>query len=90
MVSVSITSGSGPGAVSSISAAVTSSEGRAARFTTLTARFAVISFFGKYLMRIFSANSFEIELDGTLTSTPSRRTSSINRLVSSFSSLARS
>ena len=61
-----------------------------ARFTTLTARLTAVSFFGKYLFRIFSASSLETEFDGTLTSTPSRRTSSMSRFVSSFSSLARS
>ena len=55
-----------------------------------TARLTAASFFGKYLSRIFSASSFEMEFEGTLTSTPSRRTSSIRRLVSIFRSLARS
>src|SRR5256714_9015885 len=53
-------------------------------------RLAAVSFLGKYLSRIFSASSFEMEFEGTLTSTPSRRTSSIRRLVSIFRSFARS
>ena len=47
-------------------------------------------FLGKVLVANFSASSFEIEFEGTLTSTPSRRTSSIRRLVSIFRSLAKS
>src|SRR5258706_8353050 len=58
--------------------------------TILTVRLTAASFLGNYLSRIFSASSFEIEFEGTLTSTPSRRTSSIRRLVSIFRSLARS
>src|SRR6266851_690618 len=84
------TSASGSVATSAVSNAGASSTVRSARLTTRTPRFAVVSFLGKYLFRIFSANSFETELEGTLTSTPSRRTSSMSRLVSSFSSLARS
>ena len=64
--------------------------GRAAFLTMRTARLTATSFLGKYLSRIFSASSFEMEFEGTLTSTPSRRTSSIRRLVSIFRSLARS
>ena len=81
---------SGSTASSNSGARASSTTGRAARFTTLMVRFTAVSFLGKYFVRIFSANSFEIELDGTLTSTPSRRTSSISRLVSSLSSLAKS
>ena len=81
--------GSATKATSAASAGA-SSTARSARLTTRTPRFTAVSFLGKYLLRIFSANSLETELEGTLTSTPSRRTSSMSRLVSSFSSLARS
>jgi uncharacterized membrane protein len=67
-----------------------SASGWAIFLMTLTARGADASFLGKYLLRILSANSLETELEGTLTSTPSRRTSSMSRLVSSLSSLAKS
>ncbi|MGH8527125.1 MAG: hypothetical protein ACREXY_23850, partial [Gammaproteobacteria bacterium] len=66
----SASSGSGStGTGASISSATgSSSTGRAAFLTTFTARLTVTSFLGKYLLRIFSANSLETELDGTLTS----------------------
>src|SRR5215510_11253481 len=53
---------SSTGGTSTSSAVATSSTGRAAFFTTLMARFTVTSFLGKYLLRIFSASSFETEL----------------------------
>src|SRR6185369_471243 len=82
----------GSGSSTSGSASITGASvaGSTARLTTFTARLTVASFFGKYLFRIFSASSLDTEFDGTLTSTPSRRTSSMSRLVSSFNSLARS
>jgi hypothetical protein len=83
-------SGSGSWTSNSPSTAGASGAGSTARFTTFTARLTVVSFFGKYLVRIFSASYLETELEGKLTSTPSRRTSSMSRLVSSFNSLARS
>ncbi len=56
----------------------------------LMVRFGAVSTFGKYLLRTFSANSLVTEFDGTDTSAPSRRNSSMTRLVSCFKSRAKS
>jgi hypothetical protein len=79
-----------PGAWSCCSSRPCSSSALWAFLTTRMARLTAGSFFGKYLLRIFSASSFGTVFEGTDTSTPSRRTSSMMRFDSIFSSLARS
>ena len=83
--------------VSTGSSAISSSGGAAlgaafflTALITLMARLGAGSAFGKYLARTLSASSAVTELDGTLTSAPSRRRSSITRFVSCLTSRARS